>query len=109
MTLHPLTPEERAAIQAFEAAGRVKVCPPRTFTDLPPVPLREVIRRQSNAGKAKTAENNAKFAAEAAKRRALAAPLLAEGMSFAEVGRRIGIGPDTVAKYAERIREEAGC
>ena len=49
----PLTDAERAAVDAFIAAGRLKRIPLGVYAEcqVAPVPMREQIRRSANAGK----------------------------------------------------------
>ena len=97
----PLTPAERAAVDAFIAAGRLQRIPLGVYADGvdTPMPLAAQIRPSANAGKNRAAAHNRRIAQEAVARREKAARLSAKGLTRAEIAERLGVTRSVVSQY----------
>jgi hypothetical protein len=97
----PLTPDERAAVDAAIAAGKLQRIPLGVYAEGVdnPVPLREQIRRQANAGKARVAALNTQTAKLATERRAAAQRLHGEGLTPQEIAGRLNVSRNVVYGY----------
>lgn len=86
----PLTDAERAAVDAFIAAGKLQRIPLGVYAECAhtPVPMREQIRRGANAGKTR-----------AARRRFEALRLRAAGLSVPQIAARLKVTPGSVYGY----------
>lgn len=97
-----LTPEERAQVDDFIAAGRHIICPPCRFSE-PSDPSDEAkarIRRSTRAVSLRRASSD-----RVRQRQAEVERLHAEGATIAQLAGRFGVSPNTISNDLSAIRQ----